>query len=124
MMTRILIFSCVIKIVIGKNSNSKYNDNHNKKIFVNLFKKDNLYEDSKDLLVESFLETYQLLKDPQLNYFQRLKITQYLQKLTLEMKKYIYGKEENFYTEILARGYRPYKEKLDVNERQPFKWGR
>lgn len=124
MIARILILSCVIKITIGENLYSKFNDNHNKVFLVNLYKKNTSYEDSKDLLVESFLETYQLLKDPQLNYFQRLKITQYLQKLTQEMKKYIYGKEEDFYSEILARGYRPNREKLDGIERQPFKWGR
>lgn len=125
MIVTILVLNCAFDVIIGKNLINKNVENSDEdKILINLFKKNLIYDDSKDLLVESFLETYQLLKDPQLTYFQRFKITQYLQKITLELKKYINGKEKDFYTEILTRGYKPTKEKYDGSDRQPFKWGR
>lgn len=125
MIAKILILYCVIGVIIAKNLvDSNLDEMVEKKKFVNLFKKSILNENSKNLLIKSFLETYQLLKDPQLTYFQRFKITQYLQKITQELKKYINGKEEDFYAEILARGYQPTREKFDYGERQPFKWGR
>ncbi|CAF1058796.1 unnamed protein product [Brachionus calyciflorus] len=80
--------------------------------------------ESRELLVQNFLEAFHLLKDPQINNVHRNQIVKYLQQITQELKGYIKDNEDVFFKEILSRGYRPPSDKVDDGIKQLFKWGK
>lgn len=92
-------------------------------------KKDTLTNDDKFEKASSlFVEYYKLLKDNQVNSYQKKIILMHLNQLSKELMKYFEGKSESVLLNILLKNASKDVDEEPTGgksyERQPFKWGK